>query len=776
MGVVDDEYQAYAPPAAPLTVAQQNTLASGSNTVLNFGDQADGSFSPIVQSTPPSNISSSGLVNNSTQADHQLLTGQSSSTSGQPTPSVDQQQIGALNINITGSLSEGTIEQNSLNGYMDVMYNVQFGMVNGHILQQIQSQSLDPTAMTDGQISWIASTGGIAGSTTSVASSANPGDTGQDGLVYSSEATILGAASTNVPFPYYAIKKLNVTNIMAPSAANPLIGNMVEMKMVLSQPYGFTLHKDLLSLAQAAQYDDINPGRIVYRVDVFWSGFNQDTGVWTPKIPIINAAGQTTTTVTYFTIITDLTATPNTAGTEYQISMYPYSSFAMRPEIAVADGTTIPIDGTKTFGTFLTNLATGLQKQRTTNTSDQFNITYKFVCPAVIRDALYDASNSTDVTKDTNGAHNLTVSKGADIFMILKNALDSLPIRQDLFMAEKNNDAFTTPRVQFIIRFNTQYSGTKNSFTNDYQNITYTYYIEPYLSFKKATVTKSNYQTITSPDSQQSRLDEMIKLGMIIRRYDYYFTGDNTDVIDFQFNYKVFYFETLTNSNNDSPQQTGQNTSQTVTQLDTERKSDFQSAVSITDTTGKNNASAVASIKNSLLGSGSVGGNQATTQRPTQGLGETPNPQGANLNKNDGDKKLRFLNSYDDHLSKDMMKIDHMIVRGDPIWMLSPYSAVKNTSLTYLTVAGDTGNDLLAYASRCVLIRAYSPSQSSYLNPTGSTGGTDVSTLGGFYEIYRVESEFADGKFTQNLNGYKLTHLDFIDKKVFVQPLAEGSN
>lgn len=242
---------------------------------------------------------------------------------------------------------------NVLNDYINVQYNVKLSMIPEREAIDIQRGRLPAVDETVDDLRQevrasgtytIAATGDTATAIRNVRSFPNTVDEEEffnetGSLPTNEELAGEETVATVPPTNYYNIKSFTINNVYAPSRENPLLSTMTDMKMSIAEPLGFKFHEDIRNVSKSLGYTDINPGRIIYRVDIIFSGYNQDTGQWVERIPFNRIGQKRIDKVSYYVAISSSEAKVTPNGTEYDLSMVPYQHFAFRPEDFVLEGT-----------------------------------------------------------------------------------------------------------------------------------------------------------------------------------------------------------------------------------------------------------------------------------------------------------------------------------------------------------------------------------------------------------------------------------------------------
>ena len=635
-------------------------------------------------------------------------------------------------------------------------------------------------------------------------------------LLQSSDNVLVGETVTRDVSDrnYYNIKSMKVRNVHGVRQNDPYISNMVTMEMLVAEPHGLSLNEDIKNLAIKLGYHDVNPGRVVFKVDIWFSGYNPATGDWVQNISLNTRGTDEKPLISYYVNLTNMEANFSTVGTEYKLSFAPQGMMAIRPEEFSLEGTTLLTGGNPTLGTFLNKLATALNKKRRDETKEALggagvNRIYKFFVPAVLENAPFYQDKFLQrnnlIGEDPKDGNLVTIGKDIDIMSLLQSVLADLPEVQTAFLTSKDNVGFIDPVTHFTIRFNARFI-TKRPEMHDYDGIVYEYIIEPFLTYKKLGFDNTTIGEYTSPESQRARIENMLKLGMITRVYDYINTSENTDVINFDITLNRFYFETLKRSI-DPGARKGIGTASTPVDLE-EIANKIGLSRELNVNLSQNLATATAfspeeeSFLQKVFGPGeSNATNVPLKKRNEQGkdqggdtkevsgfhilqasLNTTPDPDSFGSTSSDGDvtkTKDEYLQRFHDHFRNDLMSLDSLEVRGDPVWLMSPYATANNNTLLAMDATDPLTKIpeekiLQPHGDKVIFLNIKETDQFDYMNPDRGEdrGRGNPNIMAGFYGVTGVESVFEGGKFIQKLEGYKMAHLNYAGQNLIVESIA----
>lgn len=588
---------------------------------------------------------------------------------------------------------------------------------------------------------------------------------------------------------YYNIESLEMDNVMAPTAQNPYINSMITGRIKIIEPHGFKWNEDARRVANDNGYSGISLGRVVWRLDIFYSGYNQDTGEWIPFVEL-NTRVKRTKLITYYMNITTVDAKVTNTGTAYDMSIVPSGHSAYRPEEVVLDAGAIFTGSqsqTQTFGGFLERVSQSMNKAVSDRTNQQVVRNYEFKAPPELLSAEFFAGEFAGkkgfISKDPNSGSFVSQGRDANVITLLEDALKDLELTWNNIL-KKDDPKHLKPRIHWGIRFNVIYGSGVNVGTNDFAGITNQYIIEPFITYKHATINnRDEMAKVVEVNAQADRVKEMIRLGMINRIYNYINTSENNEVIEVDIALKNFYYHTMfTGTANSSlisgqPGSSGTTTTEITKKADTTEKQGTGSTDQGEALEPSHQENSVESSLRRLFGS-SIDNPSATcsarvfkTAYDTYGGGFGEMPQTDASGSTGGEnimKRAEYQANINDHIKNDMIRID-LEVRGDPIWLLSPYGKDSGN----LLALGDQTTDLTAttalvqtQSARCFFLRMFAPHQDDYMNPNRDEASSSCSILGGFYEVIKVTSVFSGGKFTQTLNAAKMNHLNYIENNI----------
>jgi len=706
----------------------------------------------------------------------------------------------AIGITTREDGAAGGVSENVLNNYINVQYHIVFSMVPENTVATIQEQiprddrvvprNLSSELLRAGAVT-MASTGGALQFDDVILDPDNP----QQQRQVTSEQSIFNQSIDVGDRNYYTITEFILDNRYAPTNKNPLVSNLVGGKITLVEPGGFRFNDDIKSIGKAIGYENVNIGRIVYRLNISFSGYDPKTGRWVQVIDIDTRKNKNIPFLTYYVLITKLEAQVTNTGTVYSIDIAPVGAGALRAEDFTTDAMSVYTSGTNTFGGFLDNIQDNLSKKRKDETKKGTNgdgliRTYDIIAPDALRDRPFYA-DAWAVQKGLIAEQGLgslvSVGKDIDILTAIRMALVDLPYVQESFIAktsEQDNKDFVRPRTHFTVRFNTIY-GEKAIEIGDYKNIKIQIIIEPFVSFKKGSYTANTIGDYTALESQIRRVKQMMDLGAIIRKYDYLNTATNSEVIEFGINLSAFYVESM-DSSQDFPGSKGigvQATAASQQKNINQSEITAQGSQTILSSSLLNGIATNDNQFDTILGGVNIsktGANNGLNPYEILGGGKGIKPDTYSFGSNSSEgatvsaRKDKYLREFKDWLANDQQQIDNLVVRGDPLWLLSPYASESINRLESISELIRPNTDAI------IFIDIKAPTQRNYMdadayNALADNVNRNPNVMGGFYGVYAVESTFSGGKFTQKIQGYKMNHLNYIERGISFEDIIGAS-
>jgi len=324
--------------------------------------------------------------------------------------------------------------------------------------------------------------------------------------------------------------------IKASSGGNKEKRNMwclQELDMVLSEPLNLSLFDKIYYSAQ--EIGVVNHARCPYFIEIWFNGYNEDGTIAAPNL--------------FYTLyrvgFIDVEASTNTAGTTWNIKFYGDNSTGEMNQLAIPQaGLNIPATN---LGEFFDNLTSKLNTQVPEVNNDGIRrVIYKIEYPNIwktwnMRPADTDkhVNRAGSMNKEDGAPGTGTVvkiTKGQAIESIVNYAVYSCKEAQDWITGNSGAaQGGATFNDHGLIGYVSVYAKTKivgfDPVTRDYiREITYT------LWRTESTKSYTDIQAVNQamqPSTQQAKLAYLVQNQRLVKKYDYIYTGLNTEVINF---------------------------------------------------------------------------------------------------------------------------------------------------------------------------------------------------------------------------------------------------
>jgi hypothetical protein len=354
-----------------------------------------------------------------------------------------------------------------------------------------------------------------------------------------------------------AIESLTIKSIPAPNQVTRSVA-ATEMTLVVKEPLGVSFF-DMLAQA-AAQLGISNFSKFYYFIEVTFKGYDTTGGFdFNPCVDFPNGGSWL-----YQVGITNIQVEANASGSTYTISCIPaeediYAELDLKlPFPYLPKGTTI--------GEMLNDLAAALNSNNLIMYGDQLT-EYGFnLAPFIMNGKTVDPSkwkltpNQIDYSDirssamgttegvDQNTPHKAAFSKGMNITDVIEQLFVSCPDAQ-LYAKDvqtegqlDKNDNSTRNCIVFRHEPSIDFGDYLPS-VNQYEKKV-TFNILSYFTTKPI-VSDADITNASVTTNQKQKVTNFTESGYLVKRYDYMFTGLNTEVLNFDFKFNMNWSATL---------------------------------------------------------------------------------------------------------------------------------------------------------------------------------------------------------------------------------------
>ena len=337
-----------------------------------------------------------------------------------------------------------------------------------------------------------------------------------------------------------------------------------------------------------------------------------------------------------------------------------------------------------------------------------------------------------------------------------------IPTHDGSFMRENGPDKLSTKKLDTLPVFYKIYPKIRflkyDVLSGDYQK-EITYIIDSYIVSNEV-IDGTSYRSITDVGSQKKRIQNYRDLGLLRKRYDYLYTGQNTEVLNLDLKFDYVYFRStpygagkLGNPDNETSI-AGKDENVTITRLREAKKRKAQLAKQLRDSTDiedQNITQDQLSIANrnyqSLLDDYNPSTNQiANRVRFGPEVQSDSNVYGPESDLTGGVVNFGSV-QHNLHNTGDLMTIE-MQIRGDPYWLGRPR---QFNSSDFSGSVSDNNADFLR-GNNLFFLRVNFP-----VGVEDSTGRRKPSPnykLSGLFAVVHVISNYQEGQFTQHLKAF----------------------
>jgi len=311
-----------------------------------------------------------------------------------------------------------------------------------------------------------------------------------------------------------------------------------DFKMVITEPLGLTLLDQMYNAAR--ELGVINHLRCPYFIEIWFKGYDEAGNILADNLFYsINRVN-----------ITDMDAVSTQAGTVYTFGMLGDGGWAEMNQVSTPPAN-LSLEAA-TLGEFFSGME--LKWNNMTGNVNQDGIqrsTYKFVIPDAwkswtLRNPDVEKQNARNapmqaVTNASTGRTNFTISRGQSIESIVDFVVYLCQEAQKWITGETSPaPGASSLKGQGMLRYVTVYpkveintSTPQDPVTGDYiRNITYL--MIPTESVKMYTDMES-VKAAQSATTQQSKFQYLISNNRLAKKYEYIYTGHNTEVLKFDF-------------------------------------------------------------------------------------------------------------------------------------------------------------------------------------------------------------------------------------------------
>lgn len=336
----------------------------------------------------------------------------------------------------------------------------------------------------------------------------------------------------------------NITNFIVNNTVGPSFKqnsqSATQWEMTLTEPYGMTF-PDYVLLA-AAQLDVKNSAKFPFFIELWFTGYDENGKIVEPK----------TTRKIWRVLMLDFDVTTNEGGTVYKISGIVDNDAGGANQLSIPPAA-ISLNGVTKFGEAMDKLKAALNENAKKAENKENSATeYDIVLPPSVDMYNWKIDDDRGDDKrniDYNGqGQTLTINRGQDIGLFIMSVLSKCGSSAEDFLRGTagygSAPNFEKNGLGRVIKIFTEVSFKPyNTVLNDYPK-KITYKLIPFTTTR----------TVRDPDEaaklnqlgvQQSKLEYLVSNNLLAKKYEYIYTGRNTDIIKFDIHVENFWAVSL---------------------------------------------------------------------------------------------------------------------------------------------------------------------------------------------------------------------------------------
>lgn len=602
----------------------------------------------------------------------------------------------------------------------------------------------------------------------------------------------------------YSIQNLRIESSVGPTKDTKNT-TVTKLSMTVKEPMGANLLDTMFSSQEKLGIKNIQ--EIPYQLVIFFHGYNPNNGQIVSQID--------NTTFTYYLKLDNIHTNINNGDVTHQMEFIPFSETALYDcYSAFPNGFSVAIQNDTTFGDVVNSIKDVLNQDfKQIYGNDNIIFDFKFMNyppndilsnvtnPKDLKVKLSDIKYTSSINANTIHFSDLSTVISA-IEAILCSSEDAVKLiapnaSSSDNIIQGNGNSYVKSIAHHI---QTQMTlGDYDSSINDYKR-KITYIIKPYITYRlfdsKETIQKA-YDTQTNI----KKASDMINNKFLQKKYDYIFTGKNTEILNldvnlnFNWGYMIdvnagtinSYSQTVGKAYKEQDNSNALNLNDAFTSAvinQTLSQGSNSSSISLTSNSSTNNIDF-----NSVLNETNSYDFLSTTENTTTNTsnnGYIPLKIQTQFRKdyneyqynvvNDGTgnrtlysfliNQLQVENGYQDGLQQ-----LNMTIKGDPFWLGTPndisdyVKTVQGTAVSSNSANSTTDASILPYkidnnhanytvGENCFVLSFVLPNG---YNDTNLTVNLNKSNLySGIYSVLTVTSEFSNGDFRQVITAFKI--------------------
>lgn len=332
----------------------------------------------------------------------------------------------------------------------------------------------------------------------------------------------------------------NISNFIVNNTVGPTFKqnsqSATQWEMTLTEPYGMTFPDYVLFAASKMGIK--NSAKFPFFIELWFTGYDENGKIIEPKA----------TRKIWRVLMLDFDVTTNETGTVYKLSGIVDNDAGGANQLSIPPAA-ISLEGVKTFGEAMDKLKVALNENAKKAENKELLATeYDIVLPATVDMYTWkidDDRGDDKRNRNYNGeGQTLTINRGQDIGLFIMSVLSKCGSSAEEFLRGTagygSAPNFEKNGLGRVIKIFTEVSFKQyNTILNDYPK-KITYKLIPFTTTR----------TVRDPDEakkldqlgiQQSKLEYLVNNNLLAKKYEYIYTGRNTDIIKFDVHVESFW-------------------------------------------------------------------------------------------------------------------------------------------------------------------------------------------------------------------------------------------
>lgn len=335
----------------------------------------------------------------------------------------------------------------------------------------------------------------------------------------------------------FNITRFSLENSVSPSLSHQNINSM-NWKMTISEPFGLTLTDYIISAAKNLQIKNVN--RFPFFIELWFNGYNEDGTLTKEQIEGTYKAWRV--------LWLESSLQTNQVGTTYELAGCADNDLVNSNQFSLTRSM-LNLADCRTFQDVIDRLTEALNKDAQNADNTKNTTEYSFEVPSIMKNWKITLNQEDSQRDASNLGVNLSITRGQDIASFIVTAMSKCGNEADNFLYGSTNNGSPTIDSHGLARFvqviPEMTIGPYQDELKDYKR-KIKYRIVPYYT-PRCVKDPADAAKQKRLENQVRKFNWLTDHNMIAKKYEYYYTGKNTEVIKFDINVQNFWQLTLPN-------------------------------------------------------------------------------------------------------------------------------------------------------------------------------------------------------------------------------------